>query len=585
MIERIQKIILQTGNGIVYGLFGAISLYLFLLSIFNTCFMVYTDEHVYYLGEVTILMCIGLVFFCVCLSFVCRLRCKMQLGLSREEKEEQDIKLLKYIGAVLTIMLSIGMIVFIVYMKLPPIYDQGMVYHSAQQLLQGDYTQWQFGEYFSMLPYQNGMVLMMCPFVWIFGDGASIALQLFNVPMLFLTYVGISKISGLYFDRRNRYIVYIGLVMIIPMWTIVTFVYGMIPAICLAIWSIYFEIRFEQTKKWKYIILAGILLFFSIMWKSNSQIFAVVLCLMLGIHGIRTKEWKSLPGIIYIVLCTMLQIKGIPLLMHIITGENTTNGIPMIAWLAMGLQESGIAPGWYNEFPMNLYRKVSTNPEIIKKEVLESFRTSFELFAREKEYAFKFFARKQASMWADPAFQFFTTVNTRNVYGEFSYKMKDFFYNGGVMNTIMYLLLDVLQSIHYFGVVLYFVMKQKKLKLENAHLIVAFLGGFLFHFIGEAKSHYVLSYYMMMVPYVIEGYRTTAYKLANVTWKNKSEYRRIWNSVSAKIGIGLGAIIVLIYIAKGPIVENTLKLGTDTQDYIWYCTNETQWKNDDYYKI
>jgi len=506
------------------------------------------------------------------------------LELSEAERENQDIGILKTIGILLTIALGTGLIIFIVYMDLAPIHDQAMIYNSAHQLLQGDYTQWTYKEYFSMLPYQNGMVLMMCPFVWAFGDGALIAFQIFNVFMLFIAYIGISKIAGVYFGKKTMYLTYIALLMIIPVWTLVTYVYGMISAVCLAIWAIYFEIRFEQTQKWRDILIAGVLLFFSIMWKSNSQIFAIVISLMLLVHFIREKSWKSLVGIGFIVLCTMVQIKGIPIVMHYITGEDTTNGIPMIAWLAMGLQESSIAPGWFNAFPMNIYQDISTNQEIIKKEVYDSFRASFELFSQEKAYACRFFARKLASVWADPAFQFFTTVNTRDFEYRFPYVLKDFFYNGGVMNTIMYLLLNVLQSIHYFGLMLFIMMKRKELTLKKAHLIVAILGGFLFHFIGEVKTHYVLSYYIMMIPYIVEGYRAVVCKLANVAWRDKTEYRRLWNTMPVKMGMGLGVLILIIMVAKGPVVENTLKLGTDTQDYIWYCTNELQWQDDDYYK-
>jgi len=584
MSKSIQTFILKTGTIVVFGLFGLISLYLFLLSIFTTCFMVYTDEHVYYLKDFAIVMCAGLVGLSACLTIVKHIWNRKWKKYSSEERESKTLILLKSISLWITIIVGLCMIAFILHMQLPPIYDQSMVYYSTGQLLQGNYAQWKMGEYFSMLPYQNGMVLMMCPFVWIFQEDAAIILQLYNVPMLFLGYWGISKLAGNYFGKKNMYLTYIALVMVIPMWTMVTFVYGLIPAMCLGIWSIYFEVRFEKTGEWKYIIASGTFLFFSIMWKSNSQIFAIVLCAMLLVNAIKQKGWKFLGGIIIILFFTFLEIKGIPLVMHWITGENTTNGIPMTAWLAMGLQESGIAPGWYNEFPMNLYRHVSSNPNVIKAEVAKSFQESIVLFMQEKDYMFRFFARKIASMWTDPAFQFFTTVNTRNLYGEFSYAMKDFFYNGGIMNTIMYLLLDGLQSIEYFGLILFFILKRKELSLEKAHLIVAILGGYLFHFIGEAKSHYVLPYYIMMVPYVVEGYRMMILKMVNVDWKDKKQRYGLLKLVSVKWGMLLAVLVIMISFMKGPIVENTLKLGTDESEYIWYCTNELQWKEDSYSK-
>ena len=64
------KVILNTGDKIVAVLFSVIILYLFLLSIFTTCYMVYTDEHVYYLRDFPLLMGAGLVMLCLFLSFL-----------------------------------------------------------------------------------------------------------------------------------------------------------------------------------------------------------------------------------------------------------------------------------------------------------------------------------------------------------------------------------------------------------------------------------------------------------------------------------------------------------------------------------
>ncbi len=581
------EFILNIGYYIVFVLFTVIIVYLFLLSLFTTCFMVYTDEHVYYLRDFPILMGVGLVLFCFLLSFL-----KKTAGRRAErriagiaDREKRRIRNLKILTVLATAVLGFGMIWFILYMDLPPIYDQSAVYSAAGRLLTGDFSDWKKGAYFSMLPYQNGMVLMMCPFVAAFGEKAALAIQVCNVPVLFLTYLGLAKISGLLFDEKCGYYTYLGLLLTVPMWTQVTFVYGTIPEICLSIWAIYLGYKFEKKEKWRSVIGSGICIMFAILWKSNAEIFMIAVILMLFMQAIRRKKLRMLVGAGVVLTFGLVAVKGAPIAMHFITGEDTMNGIPMTAWLAMGLQESAIAPGWYNEFPMNLYRNVSSDPEVIKGEVWKSFQDSFVLFSEQKDYAVRFFARKLASMWADPAFQFFTTVNTRNLAGTFSYAMKDFFYNGGIMNTLIYLLLDIMQSMYYFGVVLYLLIKGKELKLERGHLIVVFLGGFLFHFIGEAKSHYVVPYYLVLMPYVVQGYRSMAERLLKINLCNREEIKELRTKRSIKIGAVLAAAVIIISFMQVSVVTNTLKLGGEEKEYIWYCTNEIQWKETDYKKV
>ena len=132
---------------------------------------------------------------------------------------------------------------------------------------------------------------------------------------------------------------------------------------------------------------------------------------------------------------------------------------------------------------------------------------------------------------------------------------------------------------------MYLLIKKKEPGLEKSHLAVAFLGGFLFHFIGEAKSHYVMPYYLLLMPYAVQGYREMAGRLSKAEVGNLKEVRRLCQKRSAKKGILLMAVIIIISFLKIPAVTNTLKLGGEESDYIWYCTNVTQWKEADYKKV
>ena len=198
---KLDRLVLDAGDKIVAVLFTVILLYLFLLSIFTTCFMVYTDEHVYYVKDFPLLTGAGLAVFCVFLVFL-RRKADRKTGKTAADAWEKEERNLKIFAIAATVILGVGMVWFILHMNLWPIYDQGAIYGAAMRLLEGDYSDWKQGEYFSMLPYQNGMVLMMCPFAAVFGEKAYLAIQICNVPVLFLAYCGIAGITKIFFDKK-----------------------------------------------------------------------------------------------------------------------------------------------------------------------------------------------------------------------------------------------------------------------------------------------------------------------------------------------------------------------------------------------
>ena len=68
-MEMARKIFLKCSRNIVYGLFGVIVLYLFLLSLFGTCAMAYTDEHIFFIRDFPLAMLTGLMFLAVFMAW------------------------------------------------------------------------------------------------------------------------------------------------------------------------------------------------------------------------------------------------------------------------------------------------------------------------------------------------------------------------------------------------------------------------------------------------------------------------------------------------------------------------------------
>lgn len=560
---------------IVYILFAALVLYMFLASLVSTCVMVYTDEHTFYLKDYALVISAGLVCFVLLLTF---LRKKVRL-------HENYIKILLIACTIIWFAILIAIVYFT---KLPSVYDQGRVYGGAAQLLQGDYSGWQPYNYFYAYPYINGMVLMECPFLWLFGaDKAYIAMQYINIIFWYIALLAISEMAKLYFGKRAGRLTYLALLGFIPMWFYVTFVYGTLPGLCFSTLALLLEKKYEDTEKWSYMAGSLICIFFGVAWKSNYQIFLIALMILFFLDGIRKRKWKPFVGAAISLLLLCFELTAISALMHHITGEPVDGGTPTIAWVAMGLQESSIAPGWYNSYTEIIPVEYDHDVEAMKTAAWQNLGDTLTLFAEEPEYCLRFFSRKLASMWNNPAFQCFTEVTKCNTTGGLNYWMKDLLYDGGVKNVVLRVILDLMHSMTLFGMVLHVILNRKRHGLADAALIITFLGGFFFHVVWEAMGQYAVPYYVLLMPYAVQGYLTVTEKMAGLQFEKglKEIGKQLWGSISFRMGLILAAVVLFITFAEPVWLTSSIKLQGEESDYIWYCTHETQWKEADYKKI
>ncbi len=449
--ERLNKI----GNGIIYGLTLAVVIYLLAVSLFNTCVMTYTDEHIYYLKNPAILIIAGLFVLMWLIRIVHRK--------TRISRRGQSTILL-----ILTAGYLICVTVMILQTRLYPEHDPRSVYDAAQQFLQGDYSAWQQDGYLYMFPYQNGLLLLELPFLAVFGEQAYVALQLWHMVLWLLAMWGISHLASQFWGSVAGKLSYVSLILFLPMWGYTTYLYGNLPGLAFAVGSFVCAHRFWHQGKKRQLFGSGVLIAIAIMYKSHFAIFAIAL-ICIGIlkaleqrTKAQSKQSNEMSGniqrnavllIAASVLAIIVAAKGIPMLMHVITGADTTHGVPLISNVAVGVNESNIAPGWYNKLVVLAYEAgAGTDLETMKAYSWEKIHQSLQLFREVPSYCVAFFGRKIASLWSQPAFECFTTLTKRNMDGTLSYVWKDLLYNGGIGNTVLLLFMDVMQSITYFGV-------------------------------------------------------------------------------------------------------------------------------------
>lgn len=573
-MNKYQKGILGTAKTVSYGLFGIIIGYLFLVSIFSTCVMSYTDEHIFYVKDFAVLMVFGIGVFLVLCAFLRRVFSKMSKWVYR-------------VGTILWFALLLALI-FTVNFR--PQYDPGSVYDAAGAFLRGDYSPWQQGGYLYTFPFQNGLVLLEVPFWLLLGEKAYLGIQVYNLILWYMAILGVCYLAKEYFGEGTAKLTYISLLLFLPMWAYVTYCYGTVPGHFFSVLAMCFEHRYEKNGKWRELLFCGLCLFLAVMYKSNYEIFAIAVGIMLLLHGIRNKSWRSVAGVALVLAFVMAEVKCIPYVMHLITGADTGNGIPMIAWIAMGLKESNIAPGWYNRFTVLAYEECQYDAAAVVQMSISSMKDTLALFSENMEYMIRFFCRKIASMWSSPEWECFTTINKMNVNGTLPYWMKDILYNGGVMNTALFFLFDVFQSVIYSLVLIHLLQTGKKVRMEHGVLLITFLGGFIFHLFWEGKCQYSIPYFVLLFPYAARGLNdaVTSVRLFLQKFRDMSKSKMQLCKEAAMTAKGkmtgiVLAVVLVISVVNSSLLQSTIKLQADTGEWIYFMQNSTQWKNEDFY--
>lgn len=580
-MNRAQKGILKFSGGIIWGLAAVILCYLFIISIFGTCVMCYTDDHIYYIKDVAGIMLTGLACLIIFLEFLYR----------RTGWNERYV----FMGlAILTLLWAVMMSGLIFLMRLPTTYDQTFVYQAAGDLLKKNFSWWQKDGYLYMHPYQNGLVILESPFTALFGADAYLVMQHLNIFLWIGTMVGTALLSKRFFGKKTAYLTYFLLLIFIPMWSYVTFVYGTVPGLFCSVWSMELACLFLDRKKAGWAAASAFLMALAVMLKTNYEIFAIALILFLLFHAIQEKNIRAVFAAGLTAIMVFAEIRLVPVAIHLMTGADAMSGIPFTAWLAMGLRDSSIAPGWYNRTETLIYQHSAGNVPAMKQAAMASISGSMAQFIRLPDYAVSFFGRKTASLWNSPVFECFTIITKRAVKGTkpLPYWLKDCLFNGGIVNTLLTVFLDVMESVIYFGTVAYLTFDREKKKPENRLFILVFLGGFIFHMFWEGKNQYTVPYYCMLFPCAARGIFLCVRKWRDLRAEAKASQEKgalgkvlrkhIMGTAGGHLLIAMAIVICVIAVIPARFLPTTFKIRGDEREYVYFCKNETEWKAADY---
>lgn len=400
-----------------------------------------------------------------------------------------------------------------------PAADSGTVSQTAMEVAQGNYNSFITSNndfynnvsYYQLYPFQLGYVFICEIFYRIFGTDSSMIMQVVNVLALTALYMAIIKISKMIFNSKAvTFITTFMLAGCVQAIFFTTFVYGNLIGIASAMWGCYFVIKFMQSeKKNRYLLFipASLLLALSVIAKYNNMIWLVAICIGLIIYVIRSKKWLYLVSVAFVCLIAVGSFNLIIYSYESRSGVKLGDGVSQTLYLDAGLNESGMAPGWYNDLGKSNYLNANCNTEEANKIAKEDLELRKAKFKSDPAYTRDFFSKKVLSQWNEPSYESLWVSQVKaHTFGEVEDgSLLQSIYTGG-WSKFFYDYFDFFQMISFilFAVGMAALIK-KKIGAEAIIIVSGLIGGFLYHLLFEAKSQYVLTYFIIMLLFASYG--------------------------------------------------------------------------------
>ena len=311
-----------------------------------------------------------------------------------------------------------------------------------------------------------------------------------NILIVLAIYKIGSHLSKTY--KTNKVLLLTLIVTFISLPLLSTFIYGDIPSLSLCLFSVYFMMKYTETKKIVYPIFASIFTMLAYLMRMNSLIFiiATVMYLLFNlIKDFRKKEIKEkILNTAIIIMYIFISIFPSTLVKNYYVEKynlDKNKVYPNESYLLMAMEEAPRGNGWYNE---PTAEAAIRNPEGIRSEYVERIKNRLGYFLQNPGYAFNFYTMKITSMWTENTYSAIrNNTSTENDPLEKYVEPLTFYQKALLILTCVCSLIVLIQN-------------RKNLSLDVLFLITIFIGGFAFHILWEAKSRYIIPYIVVLIP-------------------------------------------------------------------------------------
>lgn len=427
-----------------------------------------------------------------------------------------------------------------------PNYDQYYVYDTAIRIKENNENLLK-DEYLQMYPQQISTATFYALIFKIFNTTNVKILQYINAIANVFTILGLYLIAKKIANKENPLNTFAFLVMAFTftaMPLLSTFIYGDFISLPFAIFSIYYIMKYTELNKIRYIVGSAILMSISYFLRMNILIFILAICIYLILDIIKfisakikekdvKRKNKILESILKIVMIiALLAISILPANIYKTYMQNKLQldkekSFPVVGFLDIGINRATRGYGWYIDSFGDDWKEGTIN----KEDFINDIELRIKEFIKYPTSIIEFYTKKVASMWAEST--------CGSIWYNLSFNFGNMSLNKGtatesqiqnykeVDNQVLTLYnlnrnYEKILIMFIFFAVLIFILSNKEITNNQILLIIIFIGGFLFHFLWEAKSRYIIPYIIILIPIASIGINKAVQKIVEFIKKEKN---------------------------------------------------------------
>ena len=390
-----------------------------------------------------------------------------------------------------------------------PTEDSGVIADAALRFAKGDYGTFEEARYFRDYAFQLGFAFfseMIIRFASLFTELQTLMIEeVLNAAFLGVSYLFLVLITDkLVRDRRVTILAAVLLALSAAPIISCSFIYGIYPGMMFALIALYCELRYLIDNKLPFAFGAAGAMMLAAMIKPNYMIWMIAMLLIGAVFFLKRK--KYLRDGIFLVLTAVLACGIRPVIIHsyeVRSGTEIKGTIPYICWIAMGLNESELAPGWYNySYTLGLLEQSDFDEKLTAQRGMEVVKERIGFFLHHPQYTNDFFYLKNVSQWNETSYQ---SIWNNTVRGQYKEKGPIAAWVCGNGQTTAKKLMDLFAQLIFVGFFFGCIRMLREKNFLLAPLPVVFLGGFFYHMLAEGKSQYVLPYFIVMTCFAAAG--------------------------------------------------------------------------------
>lgn len=414
--------------------------------------------------------------------------------------------------------------------------------------------------YLEFYPFQACSIWCLVATYSLFGMGNQMAFFALNAVANCFTVTALYLMVRHAYPHKRTLLVCYSVLMLsfVPLWMSCIFLYPNYIGLAFSAWGLLASVKAldadDAGDRLAGIIWSFFLMAIGCFCKSTNMLFVLGVAVLWTVYALRAHRLGTLlPMAICLVLAMQAAGLGVRALENI-SGISFGKGMPKTTWVAMGTNNNEVqvtaevfrdlspeeafpafadrdgfrfvgtsevkddpqrqkmtiaykaVPGWWREDMYDEFFATNNNYDLQNKRQIERILGFAKAYAANPQSALDFFGTKLATEWTNPDFMslYYSALGDNKMGG----LENNLIYQGYPLADALRVALDGLQNLVYvasFAMLAALLFSRKRLGSVPAGLCICFLMGFLCFVLWEAKSVYVVSYYLLLLPLAAMG--------------------------------------------------------------------------------